>query len=40
MCRPFYLPQELTAVIITAVYIPPDATINMSSSIYLHTIHK
>lgn len=25
VCRPFYLPRELTAVIITAVYIPPDA---------------
>lgn len=24
-CRPFYLPRELTAVIITAVYVPPSA---------------
>lgn len=23
MCRPFYLPRELTVVIVTAVYIPP-----------------
>lgn len=24
-CRPFYLPREFTATIITAAYIPPDA---------------
>lgn len=24
-CRPFYLQRELTAVIITAVYVPPSA---------------
>ena len=24
-CRPFYLPREFTVIIITAVYIPPDA---------------
>lgn len=24
-CRPFYLPRELTSVIIVAVYIPPNA---------------
>jgi len=24
-CRPIYLPRELTVVIVTAVYIPPDA---------------
>lgn len=35
MCRPFYLPRELTAVIATAVYIPPDA--NVSSALaHLH----
>ena len=26
-CRPFYLPREFTVIIITAVYIPPDANI-------------
>lgn len=25
MCRPFYLPREFTSVIISAVYIPPQA---------------
>ena len=24
-CRPIYLPQEFTVLLITAVYIPPDA---------------
>ncbi len=24
-CRPFYLPQEFTAIVIAAVYIPPCA---------------
>ena len=24
-CRPFYLPRKFTVIIITAVYIPPDA---------------
>ena len=24
-CRPFYLPREFTSLILTAVYIPPDA---------------
>lgn len=28
LCRPFYLPWELSVVIITAVYIPPDANIS------------
>lgn len=26
-CRPFYVPRELTAVIITAVYVPPRADV-------------
>ena len=34
-CRPFYLPRELTVVIITAVYIPPDANISIALT-YLH----
>ncbi len=25
LCRPFWLPREFTAVVITAVYIPPQA---------------
>ncbi len=25
LCRPFWLPREFTAIIITAVYIPPRA---------------
>ncbi len=27
-CRPIYLPREFTVVMITAVYIPPDANAN------------
>uniref|UniRef100_A0A2D4HU70 Endonuclease/exonuclease/phosphatase domain-containing protein n=1 Tax=Micrurus lemniscatus lemniscatus TaxID=129467 RepID=A0A2D4HU70_MICLE len=39
-CRPFYLPRELTVVIFTAVYIPPDANISTALA-YLHiTINK
>lgn len=30
-CRPFYLPRELTVVIVTSVYIPPNANINTRS---------
>ncbi len=39
-CRPFYLPRELTVVIIMAVYIPPDA--NVSSALFYpsSTINK
>ncbi len=25
ICRPFYLPREFTSIIVTAVYIPPQA---------------
>ena len=35
ICRPFYLPRELSVVTITAVYIPPDANVNIALS-YLH----
>ncbi len=40
MCRPFYLPRELTVVIAMAVYIPPNA--NVSTVLpFLHcTINK
>lgn len=29
-CRPYYLPSELTSVIVTAVYIPPDANAKLA----------
>lgn len=29
-CRPIYLPREFTVVMITAVYIPPDANANLA----------
>lgn len=32
-CRPFFLPRELTVVIITAVYIPPHANVNTALSL-------
>lgn len=39
VCRPIYLPRELTTVIITAVYIPPDA--NTSTALaYLRNVIK
>ncbi len=31
-CRPIYLPREFTVVMITAVYIPPDANANTWAS--------
>uniref|UniRef100_A0AAZ1X703 Reverse transcriptase domain-containing protein n=1 Tax=Oreochromis aureus TaxID=47969 RepID=A0AAZ1X703_OREAU len=39
-CWPFFLPRELTVVIITAVYIPPDANVNTALSILLNTINE
>ncbi len=30
LCRPFWLPREITAIIITAVYIPPQANIDQA----------
>ena len=35
-CRHFYLPREFTVVIVTAVYIPPDANANIALG-YLHS---
>lgn len=29
-CRPFYLPREVTSVLITAVYIPPQANAKLA----------
>ncbi|KAK0143163.1 hypothetical protein N1851_018714 [Merluccius polli] len=31
-CRPFYLPRELSAVFITAVYVPPSANVEEAMS--------
>ena len=36
MCRPFYMPRELSAVIITAVYIPPDANVSETIQLQAH----
>ncbi|CAG6018054.1 unnamed protein product [Menidia menidia] len=38
-CRPFFLPREVAAVVITAVYIPPDANVNMALSLLLNAIN-
>ncbi|CAG5958704.1 unnamed protein product [Menidia menidia] len=38
-CRPFFLPRELAAVVITAVYIPPHANVNMALSLLLNAIN-
>ena len=32
LCRPFYLPKELTVVLVTAVYVPPDANVSTAVS--------
>ena len=41
-CRPFFLPRELTVVIVKAVYIPPDTNVNtaLSLSLVLDTINE
>jgi len=39
-CRPFYLPQEFDSVLITAVYIPPDANAKKAQSCLLHAINS
>ncbi|KAL0173817.1 hypothetical protein M9458_029785, partial [Cirrhinus mrigala] len=39
-CRPFFLPRELTVVIVTAVYIPPDANVNIALSLLLNTMNE
>lgn len=38
-CRPFYLPRELTVVVIIAAYIPPDANVNTALSVLLNAIN-
>lgn len=35
-CRPFYIPRELTTVIITAVYVPPSANEGSHGRAILH----
>lgn len=40
MCRPFYLPQELSAVTVTAVYIPPDANVSIALNHLLTIVNK
>ena len=32
LCRPFYLPRELTVVLVTAVYVPPGANVSTAVS--------
>ncbi len=32
ICRPFYLPREFTLIIVTAVYIPPQADTSLALS--------
>ncbi len=39
-CRPFFLPRELTVVIVTAVYIPPDANVSTALALLLDAINK
>ena len=36
-CRPIYLPREFTVVMVTAVYIPPDANASLALG-HLHSI--
>ncbi len=32
ICRPFYLPREISSIIVTAVYIPPQSDTNLALS--------
>ncbi len=32
ICRPFYLPQEFSSIVITAIYIPPQADTSLALS--------
>ncbi len=32
ICRPFYLPQEFSSIVVTAVYIPPQADTSLALS--------
>ncbi len=40
VCRPFYLPREITAVVITAVYIPLSANAGIALSLLHDVINK
>ena len=40
MCRPHYLPREFTAIITTAVYIPPQANTDTAISELQEVINK
>lgn len=39
-CRPHYLPREISAVVVVAVYIPPDANASSALSCMLTAINK
>lgn len=39
-CRPYFLPRELTVVIVTAVYIPPDTNASAVLSLLLNAINE
>nr|XP_049591334.1 uncharacterized protein LOC125978210 [Syngnathus scovelli] len=39
-CRPYFLQREITVVIITAVYIPPNANASAALSLLLNTINE
>nr|XP_057925471.1 uncharacterized protein LOC131127531 isoform X2 [Doryrhamphus excisus]XP_057925472.1 uncharacterized protein LOC131127531 isoform X2 [Doryrhamphus excisus]XP_057925473.1 uncharacterized protein LOC131127531 isoform X2 [Doryrhamphus excisus] len=39
-CRQYFLPRELTVVIVTAVYIPPDANASTALSLLLNVINE
>lgn len=39
-CRPYHLPREPTVVIVTAVYIPPDANVSTALSLLLNAINE
>ena len=39
-CRPFYLPREISCVVLINVYIPPDADTNEAASIITDHVNK
>lgn len=40
ICRPFYLPREITLVSITAVYVPPSSNTKEAMSVLYRTISE
>ncbi len=40
ICRPFYLPQEFSSIVVTAVYIPPQADTSFNLKKVMPNFHQ